>query len=264
MQILLLRLFHETNTFDPGVTEAECFQKRHGLKPMQEAPYGSIIHGLIELAKKSSVEIVPCFDFGTKQVPVASDQVVNDAFECIDELLPEKIAKILVGLFSILHGAMVSQSHDDVEGIVLKRIQQLIGNLRIPVAAVLDLHANVSPQIANHLNILVAYIKKTHTDALLTAIHCIRIFFHNIKNNLKSRICFLQFLWPLSPSMTATKEEPMAELLEIASRHESSRIKCKSIAMTAPELVKKLASMRAGSDCALILDSPSNSNFLFI
>lgn len=61
-----------------------------------------------------------------------------------------------------LHGAMVAEGYDDPEGDLLARVRALAGDR--PVGVVLDLHANVTPEIVAAADVLVAFKTYPHVD----------------------------------------------------------------------------------------------------
>src|SRR6266496_5558318 len=66
-------------------------------------------------------------------------------------------------VFLELHGAMVTQSHDDGEGELLRRVRAALGPAT-PILVSLDLHANVSPQMLAGADFLSSYRTYPHTD----------------------------------------------------------------------------------------------------
>ncbi len=66
-------------------------------------------------------------------------------------------------VFLELHGAMVTQSHDDGEGELLRRVRSALGPA-MPILVSLDLHANVSPQMLAGADFLSSYRTYPHTD----------------------------------------------------------------------------------------------------
>ncbi len=67
-------------------------------------------------------------------------------------------------IYLVLHGAMVTESMDDVEGEFLDRLRRMVGE-QVPIFGVFDLHANFSDRMARLANGLVAYRENPHTDA---------------------------------------------------------------------------------------------------
>src|SRR5204863_1530011 len=70
-----------------------------------------------------------------------------------------------------LHGAMVTEHYDDGEGETLARVRKLIGK-DVPLVASLDLHANVSPEMMDHADALIAYRTYPHVDMAETGRAC--------------------------------------------------------------------------------------------
>ena len=66
-----------------------------------------------------------------------------------------------------LHGAMVTESDDDAEGLVLQRVRDRLGT-DIPVVVTLDLHAHVTQRMVDHATALVIYKTCTHILGLNT------------------------------------------------------------------------------------------------
>ena len=67
------------------------------------------------------------------------------------------------GVLLALHGAMVTEDQDDAEGDLLRRLRDRLG-AAVPIAITLDLHANVSDEMAAFANIILAYRTYPHID----------------------------------------------------------------------------------------------------
>jgi microcystin degradation protein MlrC len=74
-----------------------------------------------------------------------------------------KAAGPLDAVYLDLHGAMVTEHLDDGEGEILARVRRVIGK-HLPVVVSLDLHANVTPQMVEHADALIAYRTYPHVD----------------------------------------------------------------------------------------------------
>ena len=94
-----------------------------------------------------------------------SAQVTTDAFERIVSGLISELKKQLPvdGVYLDLHGAMVTEAHDDGEGEILRRVREAVGP-RVPVAASLDLHCNYTRAMFDRCDALVAYRTYPHVD----------------------------------------------------------------------------------------------------
>jgi microcystin degradation protein MlrC len=94
-------------------------------------------------------------------------EVTDAAFESIcGELLAGIMAasrqRPIDAVFLCLHGAMVSESHEDADGEILRRVRAIVGD--IPVVATLDLHANITRQMVDLATLLVVYRTYPHID----------------------------------------------------------------------------------------------------
>src|SRR3954451_5164316 len=94
-----------------------------------------------------------------------SAHVTKDACERIVGVMVERIkaAGQIDGVYLDLHGAMVTEHLDDGEGEILARVRRVIGP-DVPLVTSLDLHANVTPEMMEHADALIAYRTYPHVD----------------------------------------------------------------------------------------------------
>ncbi len=94
-----------------------------------------------------------------------SAHVTKDAFERIVKEMIDGIAAAgpLDAVYLDLHGAMVTEHFDDGEGEILARVRKVIGK-DLPLVVSLDLHANVTPEMVEHADALIAYRTYPHVD----------------------------------------------------------------------------------------------------
>ncbi len=91
--------------------------------------------------------------------------VTDDAFETIGGMIlgaAERQGPI-DGVLLHLHGAMVTDSHEDGEGELLERLRRALGP-DCPIVVTLDLHANVTQKMADHASALIAFRTYPHID----------------------------------------------------------------------------------------------------
>ena len=142
-RILCAGLFHETHTFVDEVTHWKDFEVALGAEIFRKLGDASPTDGFLEEAQRLGWEVIPTID--ARAVP--SGTVADEAFETFWAEF-ESRARLpletgLDGIFLVLHGAMVTPSHPDVEGELLRRLRALPGAAAVPIFGVLDLHANV-------------------------------------------------------------------------------------------------------------------------
>jgi microcystin degradation protein MlrC len=168
-RIAVSAFLHETNTFAP--TKATYNDFVHGggwpamalganvLKIMRNINSG--LAGFVEQAEANGWEMLPTISCGASP----SAHVTEDAFERIVKVMIEgiKAAGPLDAVYLDLHGAMVTEHLDDGEGEILQRVRKVIGK-DLPLVVSLDLHANVTPQMVEHADALIAYRTYPHID----------------------------------------------------------------------------------------------------
>ncbi|WP_205837082.1 M81 family metallopeptidase [Neorhizobium sp. T6_25] len=167
VRILVAGFEHETNTFAPSKAHYRNFLKGEGyptlrrgaeLYELQEVNLGA--GGFIKAALSAGHELIPVIWGGAS----ASAHVTTDAFEQILGEIAEAARKHSYdGVFINLHGAMVTEAHDDGEGEILARLRAIIGS-DVPLVASLDLHANVTAKMVDLSDGLIAYQTYPHLD----------------------------------------------------------------------------------------------------
>ena len=99
----------------------------------------------------------------------AGGMVTRDAFERIAGSLVGRLSEALPvdAVYLDLHGAMVTEDYEDAEGELLRRVRAAVGP-GVPVAISLDYHANVTPQMVEMTDALIAYRTYPHVDRVET------------------------------------------------------------------------------------------------
>lgn len=160
---------HETNTFAPVKADFEKFSRADGwpalicgadLLPGIDGVHLPIT-GAVEVLKDAGHDLAPLLWCSA----TPSAHVTEDAFERVAAMFLEdlKAAGPLDGIYLDLHGAMVTEHLEDGEGELLRRIRALVGP-DLPITVSLDLHANVTPEMVEHADILEIYRTYPHVD----------------------------------------------------------------------------------------------------
>jgi microcystin degradation protein MlrC len=164
-RVLTARFMHETNTFSRVSTDMAMIRRRdyHLENEIPEAFRGtrSAFGATFEAADKFGWTLV----HPVSANPNPSGIVTDDAFETIAGMILDAIETKgpIDGVLLHLHGAMVSESHEDAEGEFLARLRRRLGS-EVPVVVTLDLHANVTQRMADNANALIAYRTYPHID----------------------------------------------------------------------------------------------------
>ena len=128
-----------------------------------------------------------------------------------------------------LHGAMVAEHFEDGEGEILRRVRQVIGK-DLPLVASLDLHANVTPEMVEYADALIAYRTYPHVDMADTgraaARHLALIL--GTKQRFAKAFRQLPFLIPIS--WQCTNDQPTKGIYEKLAALESAAVPTLSFA----------------------------------
>ena len=169
MRLLIAMMKHETNTFSPVPTPLGRFG-RGGRGPLADdaaiAFYrgtGTATGAYLDLAQAAGAEIV---------LPIAgeappSGPVEEAAYRHMTDAICEAVARGgFDGIMLDLHGAMVTESLEDGEGALLKRIRSI--DAKTPIAVALDMHANLYDDIIHNATVVTGYRTYPHVDVYET------------------------------------------------------------------------------------------------
>jgi microcystin degradation protein MlrC len=165
MRLLIAMMKHETNTFSPVPTPLARFGPRYGEEAI--AAYrgtGTGLGAYLDLATREKAEIVMPIAAGA----APSRPVEDSAYAHITDAILEAVAKGgFDGIMLDLHGAMVTESLEDGEGQLLKRLRAI--DPKTPVAVSLDMHANLYDEIIANATVVTGYRTYPHIDTYETA-----------------------------------------------------------------------------------------------
>lgn len=221
-RILVAGLFHETHTFVDGTTSLRGFQVMRGDELRACRGDASPLGGVLETAARFGWEIIPAVDMRASPGGMVEDDVVETWWREFSERGAQPLREGVDAIYLVLHGAMVSQSHDDVEGELLERIRSLPGAARLPLFGVFDLHANFTARMARHSNCLVAYRENPHTDGREMAVRAAELLERAMESGTTPRMFWNHsgIMWP--PTGTGTASAPMRDLEMMARKLEAS------------------------------------------
>lgn len=221
-RILIAGLFHETHTFLDGTTGLTDFQIKRGDELLAAKGDASPLGGVTELAVELGWEIVPTVDYRAQPSAIVEDAVIESFWTSFTELAAPALAAGIDGIYLILHGAMVAQSFDDVEGEILERImRQLPGAANRPIFGVFDLHANFTPRMAALADCLIGYRENPHTDAREAGLLAARLMDRCLRTGERPITYWrhARLMWP--PTGTGTANDPMLTLENMARAMET-------------------------------------------
>ena len=208
-RIAIATFQHETNTFAPSKANYAAFVAGGGWPPLTTG------NEIVEMVRGLNVPIagflIAARMDGHTPVPLVfanatpSAHVTDDAYERIVRMILQRLhaAGPIDGIYLDLHGAMVSERHDDGEGELMSRVRKLVGD-RVPIVCSLDLHANVSPRMFMLADGMVAYRTYPHVDMMETGARAADLLFAMLKRGERPFKEFrrFDFLIPLTAQCT--------------------------------------------------------------
>jgi len=186
MRLLLAMFKHETNTFSPVPTPFERFFKGRSEALSGDdalAAYrgtGSGLGGFIEVAERRGAEIV----LAVAAEAWPSGPVDDQAYDRISRLILDQVKKGgFDGILLDLHGAMVTQTLEDGEGTLLKRLREF--DPKTPVGVTLDMHANMYDDIVKYATVVTGYHTYPHIDMFEAGYRAADILMRTIAGEIK-------------------------------------------------------------------------------
>lgn len=141
--------------------------------------------------------------------------VTKETYESLVNKTLEKLQKNLPydGLFFDIHGAMSVEGIDDPEGDFIKKVRQIVGYDTV-ISTSMDLHGNVSYDLAKETDLITCYRMAPHEDAIESKRRAVTNLIERLENGkgkplYKSRI-EVPILLP--GEKTSTRVEPAKSL----------------------------------------------------
>ena len=202
---------HETNTFAPGFTTLQQFSDRGGWPGLTRGDK------IFEEFKGLNIPIAGFFEACKHEIhPIVwamaepGGFVAEDAFETITQDIVKGVkAAAPDGLYLDLHGAMVTESFDDAEAEILRRLRNDMGN-DFPIVISLDLHANISPALFDLADAIAIYRTYPHVDFAKTGARAAALLERVLTRPIFKAFRQIPFLMPITAQ--STHHEPAKSL----------------------------------------------------
>ena len=213
---------HETNSFGYGTAGMPEFEMADSWPAFVEGDavrdetlgLNLPIAGFIEVAEAdAAIDLHPVLWCAAEP----SGPVTDHAFETITARILDGLGKArpLDGLYLDLHGAMITASHDDGEGELLRRIRAQLGP-EMPIAVSLDLHANVTKDMVRHANAISIYRTYPHLDMGQTGARAFSRLLRLLEGE-RPVTAFRQLPYIIPMHAQHTGSDPMRRLYELAA-----------------------------------------------
>ncbi len=204
-RILVAQFKHETNCFSPFPADRTAFSARNALIGAEIAPYfdgvSNEMGGFLSYfrGKEAQVRLVPVIAFNAEP----SGPVTAEVYEFVTETILRALREDgpFDGVLLSLHGAMVAEGHPDGEGDLLEQIRRAAGP-EVPIAASLDLHANLTEKMVRSATVLVPFLHYPHTDEFETGRRTAALLEDLLEGRAAYRMAaaYVPYLLPLYPT----------------------------------------------------------------
>jgi microcystin degradation protein MlrC len=211
-RVLLAGLVHQTNTFVGGRTGLEDFEILRGEEMLRARTGASPLKGCAAAAREHGWELLPVVDMRAMPGGTVADAVVDLFWAEFRAVADREAEGGIDGVFLVVHGSMVSESLQDVEGEILRRIRGVECLYDAPICGVMDPHANFTEAMARQSDGLIAHRENPPADAAEAALLAAATLDGLMQTENRPAIVWDHppIMW--SPGRTATDEEPMNTL----------------------------------------------------
>lgn len=215
-RIAILELKQETNTFSPLTTSLGDFESAGYLLRGAEirerlAGTNTEIGGFLCGGQQRGWQVEPLFAAWA----LSGGRLTREAHAFLKQSLlsPLRQGWPFDGILIALHGALVAEDCDDVEGDLLAAIREVVG-AEVPLVCTLDMHANVTSRIVDNVSAVVAYHTNPHTDMADCGQRGVQVLDRILRESLQTACVFKKLPLVIPPENSATTEPLMGGLID--------------------------------------------------
>lgn len=231
MHCLIAMMNHETNTFSPVPTDLARFALSGAETPPRGQAArdamrgtGTALGAFIELAEQQGWG----YDLAICAHAQPSGRVDDAAFEAISGAITDALRQRPYDAILLdLHGAMVTQSHDDGEGELLRRVRAVAPTT--PIAVAYDMHANVYADMVELADVVAGYQTYPHVDMHGTGLRAARALARQLRGQARPTTAWGRL--PMIPHVMrqGSDDEPNRSLQARARQIEAQGALCASV-----------------------------------
>lgn len=204
MKIVIGGLYHESNTFNPFMTDKDRFVISEGEKVLHRVASTDIFiaHGF---------EVVPSIHAAALSSGVVKEEAYRYFADKIIRTIEQEDG--IAGLWFHLHGAMTVERIGSAELQLLKEIREKIG-FEIPISLTLDIHGNIHPDLPKYANIIRSYRTVPHTDQAETERITAQLLVDAIHNRRKVKPAYRRIPLMVSGEQALGNTEPLLSIFD--------------------------------------------------
>ena len=223
MRIAVGCIGHETNTFSPVLTTIESFKKGsyHRGEEIIAAFRGTrtITGGFLDVAEQLNLQpVLLLWAFATP-----SGMVEQTAYQTLkaEFLTLLQNAGEFDGVLLDLHGAMVTEEHEDAEGDLIQAVREIVGETWI--VTTLDLHANITDKMAHYSDVIIGFDTYPHIDCYERGFEAGQLLFGMNQGKIQPTMAYRQLPLLTAPPAQCTMKNPMIEVIQALHHLETER-----------------------------------------
>ena len=211
LRVAVAGLLWETNSFAPGVATIATLQLSGWAEGVDVFSYGKgidSIAGALKVAQAHGVTMIPTTAVGPASgSTIAAGEYAKLRTRLLDGLRP--LVGHVDGVYLSLHGAMVCEDEDDVEGDIMQSVAELMG---VPVAASFDLHTHFTDKMGRATPLISGYHTCPHVDIFEVGERSMELLIHRLRGG-RPTLAWVQIPMMASAEGHDTNVEPVASII---------------------------------------------------
>lgn len=199
----------ESASFVPALTDIDVFEASARRGPALGALRGtnSVVGGFIDVCESAGVAwhglVLAEGGAAGMASDAAFDRYLGETLDGLDACLDT-----VDGLLLFLHGAMVTPQRPAADLAFVRALRERFGR-DLPVALGMDLHGNISPELAEHVDIVCGYHESPHVDMGETGRRAARLLIAALRGEVRPVSAVARPGLALPSIFTATSLAPL-------------------------------------------------------
>lgn len=223
MRVAILGIHHESNSFASSPTTLDDFKRYEwhegdAIRPALGEGHHDVAGLWAAIDENSDWEAVPVFFTEAMTGGPIDRQTEAQLWTHLSQQLDHK-GPIDAALIAV-HGAAVGEDHPDFDGWWLSLLRERLG-ASVPMVAVLDSHANVTPNMASALNAVTTYRSNPHVDQREAGYRAGQLLGRIIREDVRPTVAYVALPMVLNIERQLTDTQPCRSWLEHGRRLES-------------------------------------------
>ena len=223
MRIGIAALHHETNSFSNIPMDWAHLRRTRFEKETYRnvyTPRRNYSGGFLAKGKELGIEIVPAASAYLCPSGHITDEALEKHRDGLVALLWQAHQEQPLDAIALnLHGAGVADSYPDADGEILRAVREQFGP-EMPIGCVLDLHANVTPEMLEYADLLTGVKGYPHVDEFEAGADLLEILADMVTNHWRPYKRLIQLPWLIVPAEGVTLSGPAHDVQQMLLKYE--------------------------------------------